>query len=207
MRDILNQLMSQLSPQAIQAISSQIGASENQTSQALGGIVPTLLGAMANHAKTKQGAQGLLRALDADHNGSILDDITGFAENYNNGPGQGILTHVLGNNQPVIEQGLSAKTGLSSAQISSLLKIAAPILLGYLGKQKKTASSGFDVSSITQLLGGMAQQADQSTGLDLGDILNVAGSLSGGNQGGGATSGLGGLIGKLFRRSTTTALT
>ena len=199
MNDILNQLLSQVGPQGIQAISNQLGASESQTSNALGGVIPTLLGAMANNTQSQSGAQGLLSALDKDHDGSILDDVAGFASNFNNGPGQGILNHVLGGNQPAVEQGLSAKTGLSSSQISSLLKIAAPIILGYLGKQKKQSSSGFDLGSITNLLGGMTQQADKSTGIDLGDILSVVGGLSGGNQRGGS-AGIGGLLGKLFRR-------
>jgi hypothetical protein len=200
MSNVLEQLMNQLGPQAIQAISQQVGASEGQTTTALGGILPTLLGAMANNAKTTQGAQGLLGALDSDHDGSILDDVAGFVGNFSNGPGQGILKHVLGTNQPAVEQGLSAKTGLNGSQISNLLQIAAPLVLGYLGKQKKEASSGFDISNIAQILGGMTQQADQSTGIDLGDILKVVGGLSGGNQNGGAASAITGLLGKLFRR-------
>ncbi|MGB0849909.1 MAG: DUF937 domain-containing protein [Bacteroidia bacterium] len=196
MSDILNQLLGQLGPQGIQAISKQIGASESQTTDALGGVLPTLLGAMANNTKTPEGASGLLGALDSDHDGSILDDVAGFVGNFNDGPGQGILKHVLGGNQPAVEQGLSAKTGLNSSQISNVLKIAAPIVLGYLGKQKKQSSAGFDIGGIAQLLGGMTQQADQSTGLDLGDILNVVGGLSG-NKSSGATSALG-LLGKLF---------
>lgn len=199
MNDILNQLLSQVGPQGLQAISQQIGASENQTKDALGGIVPTLLGAMANNSKTKEGAQGLLGALDSDHDGSILDDVVGFVSNYNNGPGQGILKHVLGGNQPTVEQGLSAKTGLNTSQISNILKIAAPLVLGYLGKQKKQASSGFDVSDIAGLLGGMTQQADKSTGLDISDILGIVGGLTGNKSGGGAASALG-LLGKLFKR-------
>lgn len=199
MNDILNQLLSQVGPQGIQAISKQIGASESQTSTALGGMIPTLLGAMANNAKSPSGAQGLLGALDSDHDGSILDDVAGFVGNFNNGPGQGILKHVLGGQQPAVESGLSAKTGMSSSQISSLLKIVAPIVLGYLGKQKRQQpKAGFDVSNIASLLGGMTQQADKSTGLDIGDILQIVGGLSG--SGGSAQAGIGGLLGKLFRR-------
>lgn len=200
MNDILNQLLSQVGPQGIQAISNKIGASEDQTSNALGGMIPTLLGAMANNAQSSSGAQGLLGALDADHDGSILDDVAGFVGNFNNGPGEGILKHILGGQQPAVENGLSAKTGLNSSQISSLLKIAAPLVLGYLGKQKRQQpQAGFDVSNIASILGGMTQQADKSTGLDIGDLLQVVGGLSG-NQSSAQTGGIGGLLGKLFRR-------
>jgi hypothetical protein len=202
MDDVLNQLLQQLGPQAISAISNQIGTDEDKTVNALGGIVPTLLGAMANNSQSEQGASGLLGALDKDHDGSILDDALGFIGNFTNGPGEGILKHVLGGNQPVVENGLSQKTGLNASQIGSLLKIAAPLVMAYLGRQKKEGSSGFDISNIASILGGMTQQADKSTGLDLGDILSVVGSLTGNqtqSQGGG-TGGMLGLLGKLFRK-------
>ena len=199
MSDLLNQILGQVGGQGLAAIASQIGASETQTKSAMEGIVPSLLGAMANNSRTEQGAQGLLDALDADHDGSIFDDVIGFVGNFQQGPGQGILNHVLGGKQTVVEQGISSKTSLSSSQINSLLQIVAPMILGYLGKQKKQATSGFDIGDIAQLLGGMTQQADKSTGLDLGDILNVVGGLTGNQKSSGAASALG-LLGKLFKR-------
>lgn len=201
MNDIINQLLQQLGPQGISAISKQIGADENKTVNALGGIVPTLLGAMANNSQSEQGASGLLGALDKDHDGSILDDALGFIGNFTNGPGEGILNHVLGSNQARVENSLSQKTGLNSSQIANLLKIAAPLVMAYLGRQKKENSSGFDVSNIASLLGGMTQKSDKSTGLELGDILSIVGSLTSNqtqNQGG--ASGMLGLLGKLFRK-------
>lgn len=81
-------------------------------------------------------ASGLLGALDRDHDGSILDDVAGFIGNNDNSAGDGILKHVLGDNRNTVENGLSAKTGLNSSQIGQLLKMAAPLIMGYLGKQK-----------------------------------------------------------------------
>lgn len=195
--DLTQLLMSQLGQGGLSAIAGKIGADENQTANALGGIVPTLLGAMTKNTQDQRGAEGLLGALDRDHDGSIFDDISGFVGNADQGPGEGILKHVLGNNRPVVESGLSQKTGLNSGQISNLLKIAAPLIMGYLGKEKRQQSSGFDLGGIAGLLGGMTKTADKNTGIDLGDVLNIVGSLSGGGQqsrGG----GIGGLLGKLF---------
>ncbi len=199
MSDISNQLLGQIGHQGIQDISRQIGADEDQTTRALSGIIPTLLGAMATNSKTESGANGIFSALDSDHDGSILDNITDFIGNYNQGPGEGILRHVLGRNQPVVESGLSAKTGLDSSQISKLLKIAAPLIMGYLGREKRTNNNqGFDLGSISDLLGGLTRESDQSTGLDLGDILNVVGGLTDNKTQ--RSGGIGGLLGKLFGR-------
>lgn len=188
-------IMSQLGDGGIETMANQIGADSKQTATALEGAVPTLLGAMSNNVQSKEGASGLLGALDRDHDGSILDDLTGFLGSGNTDTGSGILKHVLGNNQTEVENGLSAKTGLNSGQIGNMLKMVAPIVMGYLGKQKRE-QSGFDLGGIAGLLGNMASTSDKSTGLDLGDILNVVGGLSGNSSQGGG--GLGGMLGKLF---------
>ena len=200
MNDILNQLLEQVGPQGLEAISAQIGATEEQTTSALGGMTPTLLGAMASNSKSKSGAKGLLVALDANHDGSILDDMIGFVENYDNGSGDARLKRVLSSQRPTVEQGPSSKTGLNRSQVSNLLKIAAPLVLGYLGKQKKQDSQGnFKIANMASLLGGKTQQADQSTGLDAGDILQVLGGLSE-NSGNKTSSAIG--VGKLFKRQS-----
>ncbi len=197
MDDILNQLIGQIGSSGIHDISKQIGSSDEQAKNALGGIVPTLLGAMSKNTSDASGANGLLAALDKDHDGSILDDIPGFVNNYSEGPGSGILKHVLGSNEAPVTQGLSSKTGLESSQISSLMQIAAPLIMGLLGKQKRQNSSqGFDAASLTDMLGGMTRQADNSTGIDLGDILNIVGGLTKGKSSG----GIGGILSKLFGR-------
>jgi hypothetical protein len=197
--DITQLIMSQLGDNGLESIAKSIGANKEQTTNALGGVVPSLLGAMTKNTNSKEGAQGLLGALDRDHDGSIFDDITGFLGNFNAGPGDGILKHVLGDQRPSVENGLSQKTGLSSSQMGNLMKIVAPLIMGYLGKQKREQSSGFDLGGLSGLLGGLTKTADNNTSLDLGDILNVVGSLSGGGQAqkGG---GIGGLLGKLFGR-------
>jgi len=97
----------------------------------------------------------------------------------------------------VVESGLSQKTGLNSSQMSGLLKMVAPILMGYLGKQKKSQSSGFDIGSITDLLGGLASESDKNTSLDLGDVFDIVGGLTGGSSKK-SSGGLGGMLGKLF---------
>lgn len=195
--DITKIIMDQLGENGLSAMAEKIGADKKQTASALEGIMPTLLGAMSNNSQSESGASGLLGALDRDHDGSILDDITGFITGGDNNSGSGILRHVLGDNQSAVEQGLSAKTGLQSNQISSLLTMVAPILMGYLGKQKKQSnnqSGGFDLGGLSSLLGNWAGEADKNTGLDLNDILKVVGGLGGKSSG-----GLGGLLGNLFK--------
>jgi len=151
---------------------------------------------MAKNSETPEGANGLLGALDRDHDGSVLDDIMGFiGGDQSESVGSGILKHVLGGNTTGVESSLANKVGVSQSGISSLMKMAAPLVLGMLGKQKRdNASSGFDAGNIGSILSGLAGNADKNTGLDLGDIFNMVGKFTGG----GNSAGVGGLLKGLF---------
>ena len=195
--DITKMILSTLGDSGLDKLSSQVGADQNSTKMALEGAIPSILGAMAKNTQSTQGAEGLLGALDRDHDGSILDDIGGFLGDSNRQQdGDGILKHVLGNNRSNVENSLSTKTGMSASSIAQILKIAAPLVLGYLGKEKKNSSSGFDISSLSGLLGGLAGNADKGTGLDLSDIMDLVGSFSGGSKK--SSGGIGGLLKGLF---------
>lgn len=196
--DLTKVIIDQLGQDGLEAMAARIGADKEKTSTALEGLVPTMLGAMSNNTKSEAGASGLLGALDRDHDGSILDDIVGFIGKSDEGPGEGIVGHVLGDKRNAVESGLSDKTGLKSGQIGGLLNMVAPIVMGYLGKQKRQQSgSGFGLQEVAGLLGNMASTSDQSTGLDLGDVLGMFGGLSGRSSDSG-NSGVGGLLNNLF---------
>ena len=78
MTDILSSLLGQLGPSAVQQISQQLGAPPGATQSAIQAALPTLLTALANNARTPQGAQALGSALERDHDGSVLNNLSGF---------------------------------------------------------------------------------------------------------------------------------
>ncbi len=193
----------------IQGVSRQTGQPENKTADLLGMALPVLMGAMKKNASTPEGAQGLMNALSSKHNGSILDDLGGlFGGGVDSSvldDGAGILGHVLGGRQPLVEQALSQKSGMDASTIASILKIAAPLIMGYLGRQQ-TQKNISDADGLTSLLGGMLggqSQSNQSLITSLidadgdGSVLDdVAGMMLGG--GSKKKGGLGGLLGGLF---------
>jgi len=83
-------------------ISQQMGAQNPQQAQtAIDGIMGTLLNAVTNNAATSEGQQGLEKALERDHDGSILDNLSGFLSgnftlsNPKTANGMGILSHLF----------------------------------------------------------------------------------------------------------------
>lgn len=208
MAGLLDLLNSPMGQQLISGLAGQTNQPEDKTANVLSMAMPLILGAMKKNVSTPEGAQGLMSALSSNHSGGILDNIGGLfgggVDDSVISDGAGILGHVFGNKQPQVENALSQKSGLDAGTVAQILKIAAPIVMGYLGKQ--TAQSNVsDGSGMNALLGSMLggqPQENQSlitTLLDAdgdGSILDdVAGMVMGSNK---KSGGLGGLLGGLF---------
>ncbi|WP_028375777.1 DUF937 domain-containing protein [Leeuwenhoekiella sp. MAR_2009_132] len=210
MAGLLDLLNSDLGKQLISGASAQTGASESKTADVLSMALPVLLGAMKKNAQTQEGASGLLGALSNKHDGSILDNLGsllggGSVDQNVISDGAGILSHVLGGKQPVVENTLSQKSGLDAGTVAQILKIAAPILLGVIGKETKQNNVN-DSSALSGILGSMLggqPKGNQSLIESLidadgdGSVLDdVAGMVLGSNKKGGLGGMLGGLFGK-----------
>ncbi|TWP22942.1 DUF937 domain-containing protein [Apibacter muscae] len=206
MENILNLLTSGLGSQIINGISEKTNTSVEQTSSVVSSAIPALLGALQNNASTEDGAQGILNAVTSKHDGSILDNISGFLGNGGNEQeGKGILGNIFGNQLGDIQNGISQKTGVSASSVGSILSLLAPIIMGYLGKQAQSSniSDGGGISNLlSSLLGGnsgssilssiLDQNGDGKLGLD-----DLAGLVSG-NKSSKGNGLLGNLLGKFL---------
>ncbi len=205
MSGLLDLLNSPMGKQLISGVAGQTGQPENKTADVLSMAMPLLLGAMKRNVRDPQGAQGLMNALSNKHDGSILDNLGGL---FGGGvdkevvdDGAGILGHVFGGRQSNVESALSQKSGMDAGSIANILKIAAPIVMGFIGKQTRQNNVN-DASGMNNLLGGLlGGQPKQNQSLieslidadGDGSVLDdVAGMVLGGNKKGG------GLLGKLF---------
>ena len=211
MSGLLDLLNSPMGKQLISGVAGQTGQAENKTADVLSMAMPLLMGAMKRNASTPQGAEGLMNALNNKHDGGILDNLSGLfgggVDQSVMDDGAGILGHVLGGKQPQVQNALSQKSGIDAGTVGTILKVAAPLLMGMIGKQSQqqgvTDSNGLG-NMLGGLLGGGSQANKQQSLIESfldsdgdGSILDdVAGMvLGGGSQ---KKSGLGGLLGGLF---------
>lgn len=142
-------ISSQLGEDGIEKIGNSLGADKSTTGSALMQAVPFIVGALARNSRSDDGAQALNGALDRDHDGSILDNLGSLISSPEQGDGNGILKHVLGERRPVVQQAVSQKSGISMESAGKLLLMAAPIIMGYLGKKKRENNMGAgDISSM-----------------------------------------------------------
>mgnify|MGYP000731219230 CR=1 FL=1 len=188
----LNSLMSLFGENEVGAMSNKLGVDKAQTASVLQGAVPAILSALQGNAQGKKGEKSLFNALSKDHDGSILDNLTGFIDNPESGNGKGILKHTLGSRRTSVEGMLSAKSGMDSGSIGKILEMAAPVIMGFLGKQQtqnNVSQSGIG-SLISSVLGG--NDSNSGGGMDIGDIA----SMFIGKKKGGIAGFLGGLLGR-----------
>lgn len=181
LEDLLGQ---QQGSQAVDQISQQVGAQPTLVNSAIQMALPMILSGLANNASTPQGAQSLDNALSNDHDGSILNNLGGLGSLIFGGQQSpqtnagGILGHILGGSQGQVAQEVSNQTGLNTGQVAQILMMLAPIVMGYLGKQKQ--QQGLDADGLSNWLGGQQQQIQQQApqGGFLGNMLDRDGDGS-----------------------------
>jgi hypothetical protein len=195
MTSILDAVRQQLGPDTIQQMSGALGADPAATSNAVSLALPALLGSLAQNASQPQGAAALDNALNA-HDGSILGNLGGLLGGGGAGGGIGgaILGHILGAKRGSVEQGVGRASGLDAAQVAQLLAMLAPIVMGVLGRMKKT--NGLDANRLPEVLQESRQQGEKEVpglggfldanhdGSVADDLLRMGSSALGGMFGG-----------------------
>lgn len=203
--------------QVAEQAENKFGVSKNQIIALLAVATPLVISYLRNKSQDAKEAEALNNALDKDHDGSILDDTSNLESRQNEGGS--ILSHIFGNEKNNVENQLSQNTGISMDKIGPILAMLAPVIMGYIGKEKQQNNVG--AGGLGDLLGGIlggaqsqaqAQQSNplndilgsvlgggqsQASGNPLNDILGSV--LGGGQQQNQQSGGLGGLLGGLFK--------
>lgn len=202
--NIAELLRGDLGKQIIGGIANQAGTSEKETSSVVSAALPALMGMLQKNASSEKGAASILGALNK-HDGSILDNLSGFLNSGDTTDGNGILGHILGSKKGAMESAISEQTGVPSGSVSNILTMLAPIVMGYLGKEFK-ASSGTNMDGgLGSLIGGL-MGGGSSSGNILTSILDqdgdgqlgvndVISAVSGSKK---KSGGIGGMLGSLF---------
>ncbi len=168
LQDILGQ---QQGTDAVSQISQQIGADHGATNSAISMALPMIFGAMNNHATQNPGIFGTIVNMATENDGTILDDVAGYLTG-NQAMGNmagGVLGTVFGGNQGAVANQISQQSGLNIGQVSQLLMMVAPLVMGYLGRQQ--TNQNLDAGGLASLINGHQQQA-QSSGNPMMDMVS-----------------------------------
>ena len=128
-------------------------------------------------ASTQSGADGIMNLINSqDQDDSILDDVVGLfsggdKSNSLLNMGGGLVSSILGNKAGGIIDLITSATGLKRNSSSNLLSMAAPIIMGMLGKQSR--KHGLDASGLASLLMGQKDFLKGAAPAGLGNLLGL----------------------------------
>jgi hypothetical protein len=159
-------------------IGSAVGLEKSKTNSAIEAAIPVLLGGLMKKASTPTGASELSNIFKKqDAEPSILDNlgslVSGGASSKLLGMGTSLLPMLLGSSQASIVSVLMKLLGLGDKSVLGLLGSLAPIVMGVVGKQAKSAG-GFDPGVLTNLLGGQNNFLSSALPNELKGVMGLA---------------------------------
>ena len=138
-----------LTPDIVNKFSSAIGESTEKTQKALKTVIPALLMGIVNKGQSNGGAEVLVNLVNKDGiEGERIPDYGN--ENYLT-MGSDAVRGIFGNDLNHVVSKLGDSTGIQSSGIQKMLKIAAPIIMGFLGTKIKR--EGLSASGLSGFLG------------------------------------------------------
>jgi hypothetical protein len=157
--------------QVAEKAEQKFGINRNQVIALLAVAAPLIISYLRKKSQDSSEAESLNNALDKDHDGSILDDVS--QADARQDEGGSILNHVFGGDKQNVENKLSQNTGISIDKIGPILSMLAPIIMGYIGreKQQNNVGAGGLGDLLGGILGGAQNQAQQQQSNPLNDIL------------------------------------
>ena len=190
----LEALLGLLQGQDLGQLAEQVGGNEGQVKNGVMAALPAMLRALSKNTGTEKGAQELNNALETKHDGSILNNLSGYLSNPDLKDGAGILNHLFGSQTSNVANAVSQSSGLDSNGSMKMLQMLAPVLMGMLGQQKK--QNNLDAEGIGNLTSMLASNFGSEAGAS--GIMEAVTNLLDANKDGNVMDDIMGMVGKLF---------
>ena len=190
----LEALLGLLQGQDLGQLAEQVGGNEGQVKNGVMAALPAMLTALSKNTGTEKGAQELNNALETKHDGSILNNLSGYLSNPDLKDGAGILNHLFGSQTSNVANAVSQSSGLDSNGSMKMLQMLAPILMGMLGQQKK--QNNLDAEGIGNLTSMLASNFGSEAGAS--GIMEAVTNLLDANKDGNVMDDIMGMVGKFF---------
>ncbi len=183
--NLLGLLKDQMTDGVLEKMAGLAGADKAATGSAMNAILPTIMGSVLKQSETTSGAGKILDLLKSgNHDGGMLDNLGsvlggGSASSGLMDAGKGILSMLMGSRQSGVLDLLGKATGLSRGSNTSLMSMAAPMVMGLVGKYVK--NKALDAVGLGKFLGGQRNSVMSALPAGMDQILgfaNTSGSTS-----------------------------
>ncbi len=158
MDNLIELIGKQFTPDVVDTLGSLSGITPAQTQNALGAVIPSLVGTLAKQGGTPAGAQVILDLVGKQTGGAdVLGNLAGLLGGSDSSrnllsSGAGIVSSLLGGNTSKIIDVIASIAGIRGGSASSLLNSIAPVVLAMVGKQ--VVGNKLNASGLANLLAG-----------------------------------------------------
>ena len=145
-----------LTPEIVNKFSSAIGETTEKTQKGLKTVIPVLLMEIVNKGQSKSGADVLVNLVNKD--GLEGEKVPEYSNDIYLNMGTDAVDGIFGNRLNSVVSKLGDTTGIQTSGILKMLKIAAPLVMGFLGTKMKR-----EALSTAGLMGFLDQQKSALT--------------------------------------------
>lgn len=152
---LIDSLTNAVSPELSARLASGLGEPEQNVARGLSrGMAATLMGILGKSGDSSSMNQIFSTITDNANDGRVLDDPAALASGATDSSvmslGRQFLSNVFGSRAGAVNDVIAKASGLRIGSVSSLMQIAAPLVLGVLGRRVR--DSNLNVDSFTRLL-------------------------------------------------------
>ena len=164
----------------VKKASNYLNESESGVVKAIASILPVVLSGFVNKVANHEGADFVAQSAKQQNESGVLNNLESFFGNDGGSllnKGAGLVNSLFGNKLDGITGLLSNFTGLKNASVSSLMSMAAPAIMGLLGKH--ASDNNLNTGSITTLLNNQKSTINAAlpSGLNLSIVLGNFGGI------------------------------
>ena len=174
--NLLDFVKSQMGKEVIAKVAGLLGEKEAVTQKAMDILLLSVLGGMANQATTLSGADNLLGLINkSGFDGSTVNSLNTLlgsgSETQNLLENGSNIAHILFNNKVgSITQWVATQTGIKTGSATSLIHLAAPLLLGAINKNMDSSRTA---SGLVSLLGSQIPFLKNTIPTELSSITGL----------------------------------
>jgi outer membrane protein OmpA-like peptidoglycan-associated protein len=149
--DLLTSIQSYMTPDLVQRLTTLVGETPATTQKVMQGIVPTMLGGLLNLGSQPGGVSQVQALLSTENQppenlvSMLGSNAIGLREK-----GQEILGSLFAGKLDTVANTLASAAGAKTSAVSSLLTLAAPVIMSVLGRQAR--AQGLTAGGLLNLL-------------------------------------------------------
>ncbi len=154
--NILDLAKGYLTDSIVQKVAGNLNENPSSVNKALGAALPTLLGGLIQNGSSESGLSNIMKVIGSQSNNTgFLDNLGGLLSGGSQtdgllSGGAGLLSTLFGNQSNTMIDAVSTFAGLKKSSTSSIFSLAAPVLMGVIGK--KITGDGSGISGLSSLL-------------------------------------------------------